>query len=118
MGKKIKGGKYSQRRGKRGERLAVHLLEKLGMKNPRRGMSQSMGAIEADVVSDSTRAFWLEIKNTEKGRCIYSYIEQAESDSLDTPKIPLVLFKSNNKEWLVIGKAEFVLPILAGHTAI
>jgi len=105
-------------KGKRGEADAVALCKKLGLKNPRRGLSQSAGAIEADVVCDSLKAFWIEVKNRKAGSVIYSYLDQAEKDSENTPKIPLVLYKTNNKKFLVIGDAEYLLPILSGHTVI
>jgi len=108
----------SKAKGKRGEADAVALCKKLGLKNPRRGLSQSAGAIEADIVCDSLKSFWIEVKNRKAGSVIYSYIEQAENDSENTPKIPLVLYKTNNKKFLVIGDAEYLLPILSGHTVI
>ena len=103
-------------KGYRGEMAAVKLCQKLGLKNARRGLSQSGGAIEADVVCDSLKAFWLEIKNRKAGSVVYSYLDQAEKDSKNTPKTPIVLYKTNNKKFLVIADAEFILPILAGHT--
>ena len=42
-------------------------------------------------------------------------MDQAERDSENTPKIPLVLYKTNNKKFLVIADAELILPILAEH---
>ena len=95
---------------------AVKLCQKLGLKNARRGLSQSAGAIEADVVCDDLKAFWVEVKNRKAGSVIYSYLQQAEKDSKNTPKIPLVLYKDNNKKFLVIADAEYLLPILCKHT--
>ena len=105
----------SKAKGKRGELLAVKLMNDLGFKNPRRGLSQSAGAIEADVVSDSSKGYWLEVKNCLAGSCIYGYLEQAERDSKNTPKIPLVMYKSNNKKFVIIGDAELLLPILCSN---
>ena len=102
-------------KGKRGELLAVKLMNDLGFKKPRRGLSQSAGAIEADVVSDSSKGYWLEVKNAKAGACIYAYLEQAERDSKNTPKIPLVLYKANNKKFVVIGDASLLLPILCSQ---
>ena len=102
-------------KGYRGEMSLVKLCQKLGLKNARRGLSQSGGAIEADVVCDSLKDFWIEVKNRRAGSVIYSYLDQAEEDSKNTPKIPLVLYKTNNKKFLVIADAEYLLPILAGH---
>lgn len=104
-------------KGKRGELAAVKLCEKLGLKNPRRGLSQGAGPIEAGLVCDSTKAYWIECKYTEKGRCIFAYLEQAEEDSKITPKTSIVLYKAKNKKFLVIGDAEYLLAILCGHTS-
>ena len=103
-------------KGYRGEMAAVKLCQKLGLKNARRGLSQSAGAIEADIVCDDLKAFWVEVKNRRAGSVIYSYLQQAERDSENTPKIPIVLYKDNNKKLLIIAEAEYLLPILAGHT--
>ena len=103
-------------KGKRGELAAVKLCEKLGLKNPRRGLSQGAGPIEAGLVCDSTKAYWIECKYTEKGRCIFAYLEQAEEGSRITPKIPIVLCGAGNKEFLVIGDAKYLLAIHCGHT--
>jgi len=103
-------------KGKRGETAAVNLLKKIGLKNPRRGLSQANGALEADVVCDSLKAYWIEVKNRKAGSCVYGYLEQAEEDSKNTPKIPLVLYKTNNKKFLVIADAEYLLPILCNHS--
>ena len=57
------------------------------------------------------------VKNRKAGSAVYSYLDQAERDSENTPKTPIVLYKTNNKKFLVIADAEFILPILAGHTS-
>lgn len=106
----------SKQKGKRGEREAVKLLERLGLKNPRRGLSQAMGAITADIECDSLNAFWVEVKFTKVGSAMYQHLEQAEEDSKNTPKVPLVLYRDKRKKWLVIGDAEYLLPILTNHT--
>ena len=94
----------------------VKLCQKFGLENARRGLSQSAGAIEADVVCDDLKAFWIEVKNRKAGSVMYSYLQQAEKDSENTPKILIVLYKDNNKKFLIIAEAEYILPILAGHT--
>lgn len=107
----------SKAKGYRNEVLAKELCDKLGFKNARRGLSQSAGAIEADIVCDSLKAFWLEVKSRKReGSIIYKYLKQAEDDSKNTPKIPLVLYKADGKKFLVIGDAEYLLPILCNHT--
>ncbi len=105
-----------KKKGYRGEALAVDLMKKLGFKDARRGLSQSLGALEADVVSSGTSAYWIEVKNQQGATKVWEWLEQAERDSKNTPKIPLVLYKSNNKKFLVIGDAEYLLPILCNHT--
>ena len=109
--------KSARAKGARVERLAVKQLKAWGLKNPRRGLSQSAGAIEADVVCDSLKSFWVEVKGrATEGKCIYKWLEQAERDSKNTPKIPLVMYKANNNKFLIIADAEYILPILCGHT--
>jgi len=110
------GGSFPKQKGIRGEKLAVHLLEKLGMQNPRRGASQRYGAVEPDVLTDSLPDHWIEVKFREEARCIYNYIEQAERDTEKNGKQPIVLYKSTNKKWLVIADAKYILPILVDQT--
>ena len=57
------------------------------------------------------------VKSRKAGSVVYSYLDQAEEDSKNTPKTPIVLYKTNNKKFLVIADAEFILPILAEHTS-
>ena len=105
-------GSFSKQKGIRGEKLAVHLLEKLGMQNPWRGASQRYGAFEPDVKTDSLPDIWFEVKFREEAKCIYSYIEQAERDTEKKGKTPIVLYKATNKKWLVIADAELILKVL------
>lgn len=105
----------SKAKGNRGERDAVKFLEGLGLKNPRRGLSQVLGAITADVECDSLDAFWVEVKFTKVGSAMYQHLEQAEKDSKNTPKIPIVLYRDKNKKWCVFGDAEYLIPILVNH---
>ena len=108
--------KSPKKKGYRGEALCVEKLKEWGLKNPKRGANQGGGATEADVICDSLDAFWIEVKNREAGRCIYKYLEQAEKDTLNSSKIPIVLYKANNKKFLIIADAEYILPILCNHT--
>ena len=63
--------------------------------------------MEADVICDSLDAFWIEVKNRQAGRCIYKYLEQDEKDTKNSTKIPLAMYKANNK-LLIVADAEFV----------
>ena len=89
----------------------------LGMENPKRGPSQRYGVYEADVTCDSLSDYWMEVKNgyPELSR-VYSFVEQAERDSKNTSRVPIVLYKGDYKKFLVIGEAEYLLPILSGHS--
>ena len=112
-------GNYSKQKGNQGERLAVQLMLDLGLDNPRRGPSQRYGVTNADVLSDSLNHYWMEVKNGyPQVLKIYDFLEQAERDSKNTSRIPLVLYKGDYKKFLVIGDAKYLLPILSGHTAI
>ena len=107
----------SKAKGKKGEIELCHYLEAQGFKNARRGLSQAMGALTADVECDDLSAYWIECKRNERGKVVYKYVEQAERDSKNTPKIPIVLYRANNKDkWLIIADAKLILPILCKHT--
>ena len=58
-------------------------------------------------------------KNVNKRTQTYNdFLEQAERDSKDTSKVPLVSYKGDYKKFLVIGDAKHLLPILSEHIAI
>ena len=107
-------GSYSKQKGNQGERLAVQLMLDLGLDNPRRGPSQRYGVTDADVLCDSLKDYWFECKNGyPQVLKIYDFLEQAQRDSKDTNRTPIVLYKGDYKRFVVIADAEDILPILA-----
>ena len=110
-------GKASKIKGQVGETKAVQMMFSLGLDNPRKGPSQRYGVTDADVLCDSLSHYWMEVKNgyPQVANGLYPFLEQAENDSKDTSRIPLVLYKGDYKKFLVIGDAQYLLPILAGH---
>lgn len=88
----------SRDKGARGEREAAKILTEAGFP-ARRGQQFSGGQNSPDVVCESLSQFHLEVKRKETGN-VYQWIAQALGDNPE--KIPLVLHKKNDKEWLAI----------------
>lgn len=91
----------SNRKGKRGEREAAKLLESYGWE-ARRGQ-QFKGSPDSPDVVHNIPGVHLEVKFRERLQ-LYDSIEQAKRD--DPDKIPLVMHRRKNKDWLVILYAE------------
>ena len=90
----------SRQKGARGEREAAKALrEHLGIE-ARRGV-QFSGSEESPDVKTSLKGVHFEVKRTEK-LSINKAMEQAESDCGEN--VPAVLYRCNNKPWLVILK--------------
>ena len=89
------------------------MLYSLGMENPRRGPSQRYGVTDADILCDSLSDYWMEVKHGYPHLSgLYDFLEQAERDSGDTDRTPLVLYKGDYKKFLVVADASKILPIL------
>lgn len=92
----------SRQKGARGERdCAQAWAEALGLDPSacRRGQQFAGGTDSPDVVHPLGDTVHLEVKRVERGNP-YLWMEQAERDA--GGKIPLVLHRRNNKQWLAI----------------
>ena len=92
----------SRRKGKRGELEAAAEIRRLLGLPARRGQQYRGTADSPDVIVDLPGVHF-EVKRTERLR-IYQAVEQARRDA--HPKIPVVLFRSNRREWLAIVPLE------------
>lgn len=90
----------SKQKGARGEREAAQALRDCLGIEARRGI-QFCGSEESPDVKTSLAGVHFEVKRTEK-LSIYKAMEQAEGDC--GPNVPVVLHRSNHKEWLCIIK--------------
>jgi Holliday junction resolvase len=95
-------GKKSKNKGKNGEREVAQLIRKFGF-TARRGQ-QFHGSSDSPDVKSSIPDTHLEVKRTET-LSVYKAMEQAEEDKGPGEKA-VVFHRRNNKEWLVILKAE------------
>lgn len=93
----------SRQKGKRGELSFVAFLkEKMGAK-ARRGLQYSGSADSPDVVSDLP--FYFEVKLREKLN-IYEAMDKAVEDSNGSSKTPVIAWRKNRRDWLIILRAE------------
>lgn len=99
-------GLKSRNKGKRGEREAAHALCEVGVVEAKRGC-QYHGGPDSPDIHDNTDIHW-EVKRCEK-LSIYPALKQAEREA--GQKIPAVLHRRNNEEWLVIVKLQHLKAI-------
>jgi hypothetical protein len=90
----------SRAKGCRGERDAARAWAEATGAEARRGQQFAGGTESPDVVS-SLESIHLEVKRVERGNP-YEWMEQAVRDAQS--KIPVVLHRRNNKEWLLIAR--------------
>ena len=98
----------SRNKGKRGELEAAHMLTDRGFP-ARRGQQFSGGTESPDIICPSLPTVHFEVKRTEAGNP-YNWIAQAKRDAAG--KMPVVLHRRNDCEWLAILPAETFLNIL------
>ncbi len=103
----------SRDKGARGERLWRDVLRQAGF-DARRGQQFQGSPDSPDVVSDDLllSPFHFEVKNTETFNA-YKAIAQAVED--DPDKVPVVAHKRNNKDWLVVLRAEDWIKLVKGE---
>ena len=100
----------SRQKGKRGELEAAKFLTAEGF--PARRSQQYCGDTKgdsSDVLCDCLPKLHFEVKRTERGNP-YDWIAQAKRDAGE--KLPVVLHRRNDSEWLAILPAETFLVIL------
>jgi hypothetical protein len=98
----------SNQKGKRGEREAAQFLTSEGFP-ARRGQQFAGGTDSPDVVCESLPALHFEVKRTERGNP-YDWISQAQRDA--GYKLPVVLHRRNDHEWLAVLPAKDFLRII------
>jgi hypothetical protein len=92
----------SRNKGKRGELEAAHMLTDEGFP-ARRGQQFSGGADSPDIVCESLSSIHFEVKRVEAGNP-YNWVDQAKRDA--GYKVPVVLHRRNDCEWLAILPAK------------
>ena len=95
-------GKFSKRKGQRGEReWALFLRSRGGFDTARRGCQNAGGPDSPDVVcSDLDGSFHCEVKRQERGLNLHDAWAQASRDA-SCSQIPYVAHRKNNCRWLV-----------------
>ena len=109
--KKVKMGRASKNKGKVGEREVANLLKSYGFE-AKRGVQFGRGESDNPDVKHNIPNTHIEVKRTE-GLSLYKAMDQAEDDAGSTQK-PIVFHRRNNREWLVIMKAEDYLKLEGG----
>ena len=92
----------SNQKGKRGEREAAQFLTSEGFP-ARRGQQFAGGTDSPDVVCESLSGLHFEVKRTERGNP-YDWVSQAQRDCGE--KLPVVLHRRNDHEWLAVMPAK------------
>jgi hypothetical protein len=98
----------SKQKGKRGEREAAAFLTDEGFP-ARRGQQFAGGTDSPDVVCESLPALHFEVKRCERGNP-YDWVSQAQRDCGE--KLPVVLHRRNDHEWLAVLPAKDFLRII------
>ena len=98
----------SRNKGKRGELEAAKFLTAEGFP-ARRGQQFAGGTDSPDVVCESLAPLHFEVKRVEAGNP-YNWVAQAKRDA--GKKLPVVLHRRNDCEWLVILPAADFLKIV------
>ena len=103
----------SRQKGARVERLAAELLRSLGVTNAKRDAQQyGGGSAEAADLSYEHSALdniHIEVKGEERPR-FYAYIEQSTKDA--GSKLPVVLWKQNRKDFILLADAKKIIEYL------
>ena len=102
----------SRQKGARGEREAAKFLTAEGFA-ARRGQQFAGGTDSPDVVCESLPGLHFEIKRVERGNP-YDWVAQAKRDA--GYKLPVVLHRRNDCEWLAILPAQDFLRIVREST--
>jgi hypothetical protein len=98
----------SKQKGKRGEREAAQFLTSEGFP-ARRGQQFAGGTDSPDVVCESLSGLHFEVKRTERGNP-YDWVSQAQRDA--GYKLPVVLHRRNDHEWLAVMPARDFLRVI------
>tara|TARA_R100000808_G_scaffold4272_2_gene14272 strand:- start:2303 stop:2671 length:369 start_codon:yes stop_codon:yes gene_type:complete len=105
-------GLKSRQKGKRGERAWVRFLREEGGLDARRGLSQSGGAIEPDVVCSDVDFLHFEVKVGKRQPNLSDAMSQAKRDA--GQKVPVVAHKKDFDGWMITLPAEEFLSLILG----
>ncbi|MEM2990176.1 MAG: hypothetical protein QXQ02_03225 [Halobacteria archaeon] len=100
-------GSSQRQKGKRGERDAANALNRLFRVSAAR-TAQARGTRDSPDILCDIEDLYIEVKFRERIN-IYDAIEKADKEADD--KIPIVLYRKNRKDWLVIAYLDD-LPII------
>lgn len=100
----------SKDKGKRGELEAVRFLKALGYDVRRTAQYCGNTGDAADI--EGMEGFHVEVKRVERLN-VYDAVEQAVRDS-HGKKIPFVMWRKNNKPWLIVQLAQDWVRVLEG----
>ncbi len=92
----------SQAKGARGERAGAKAWSEVFKVNSQRGCQNAGGPDSPDIKTDHTEIH-VEVKRTEKGNP-YNWLAQAVVDARG--KVPVVLHRRNNEEWVLIMRLQ------------
>jgi hypothetical protein len=92
----------SNQKGKRGEREAAQFLANEGFP-ARRGQQFAGGTDSPDIICETLPGIHFEVKRVERGNP-YDWVSQAQRDA--GYKLPVVLHRRNDHEWLAIMPAK------------
>ena len=98
----------SRQKGQRGEREAAAFLTEQGFP-ARRGQQFAGSPDSPDVVCPFLKGVHFEVKRTQRTD-LYGWMAQAATDAGN--KLPVVLHRRNNAEWLAIIRAPDLLALL------
>lgn len=100
----------SRAKGAQAEREFRNVLRAHGYSSARRGQQFSGSPDSPDVVCEELSQYHWEIKRTES-LSLYPAMEQAIRDA-GSEKTPVVAHRRNNKEWLVVLRADDFLKLV------
>lgn len=104
----------SRSKGKRGELELSKWLREHGH-DARRSQQFCGAAGDSDIQSESLSHFHIECKRTERGN-LYEWLDQASREAKRT-KMPIVMHRKNNREWVAILSLENFLGLITASRA-
>lgn len=99
LGEAKMGGKFSNNKGKTGERELAQVLRRMGFDGVRRGQQYSGGETSADLLG--LEHIHMEVKRTEQFR-LWAALEQAAEDAGGSGNMPVVFHRKNRRPWVAV----------------
>ncbi len=102
----------SSQKGRRGERACRDCFREAGFLKARRTEQYAGNTGEAsDVTIPEIPSVHIEVKNTE-AKNFLDWLDQAERDTKENGKIPIVMHKRKNRDWIAILRGRDQIEIL------